>query len=96
MRPMANRRKRSSAREPSKWAHESSTSLGREAAIAALGGMALAVVMTWPLAPHLGSDIGKNLGDPLLHAWQVAWIGHALLEQPLDLWRQQSGFRALG
>ena len=61
--------------------------LAREAAIAAVGGVALAIVMTWPLALHLGSDIGKDLGDPLLQAWQVAWIGHALLESPLDLWQ---------
>ncbi|MGH3066856.1 MAG: hypothetical protein ACRDOF_11225, partial [Gaiellaceae bacterium] len=39
------------------------------------------------LVLHLGSDIGKDLGDPLLQAWQVSWIGHALLEQPLDLWQ---------
>ncbi len=61
--------------------------LAREAAIAAVGGVALAIVMTWPLALHLGSDIGKDLGDPLLQAWQVSWIGHALLERPLELWQ---------
>jgi hypothetical protein len=43
--------------------------------------------MSWPLAAHLGSEIGKDLGDPLLQAWQVAWIGHALLESPADLWQ---------
>jgi hypothetical protein len=59
----------------------------REVALAALGGVVLAVVMSWPLALHLGSDIPKDLGDPLLQAWQVAWIGHALLEAPLDLWQ---------
>jgi hypothetical protein len=59
----------------------------REAGLAAVGGVALAIVMSWPLVLHLGSDIGKDLGDPLLQAWQVAWIGHALLEAPLDLWQ---------
>jgi hypothetical protein len=59
----------------------------REAILAALGGVALAIVMSWPLVLHLGSDIGKDLGDPLLETWQVAWIGHALLESPLDLWQ---------
>jgi hypothetical protein len=49
--------------------------------------MALAIGMTWPLALHLGSDIGKDLGDPLLQAWQVSWIGHALVETPSDLWQ---------
>ena len=58
-----------------------------EAALAALAGAGLAVAMTWPLVLDLGSDIGKDLGDPLLQAWQVAWIGHALLHQPLDLWQ---------
>ena len=58
-----------------------------EAALAALGGLTLAVVMSWPLVLDLGSDVAKDLGDPLLQAWQVAWIGHALLEAPLDLWQ---------
>ena len=61
--------------------------LAREGALAALVGLALAVLMTWPLALHAGGDIGKDLGDPLLQTWQVAWIGHALLEQPLHLWQ---------
>lgn len=59
----------------------------REALAAAGLGAALAVVMTWPLVLHLGSDIGKDLGDPLLQTWQVAWIGHAVLHAPLDLWQ---------
>ncbi|HEX5027981.1 MAG TPA: hypothetical protein VFV56_04125 [Gaiellaceae bacterium] len=59
----------------------------REAFFAGGGGALLAVVMTWPLVLHLGSDIGKDLGDPLLQAWQVAWIGHALLHAPLHLWQ---------
>lgn len=49
--------------------------------------IAIAVGMTWPLALHLGSDIPQDLGDPLLSAWHVAWIGHALLHQPLDLFQ---------
>jgi hypothetical protein len=63
------------------------TGLAREGVLAALAGVLLAVAMTWPLALHLGSDIGKDLGDPLLQTWQVAWIGHTLLEAPLDLWQ---------
>ncbi len=66
---------------------EGEAHLGRETPLAALGGVVLAIVMTWPLVLHLGSDIGKDLGDPLLQTWQVAWIGHALLESPLDLWQ---------
>jgi hypothetical protein len=59
----------------------------REALAAAGAGVALAIVMTWPLVLHLGSDIGKDTGDPLLQTWQVAWIGHALLHAPLHLWQ---------
>src|ERR1700752_505802 len=59
----------------------------REALLAGSAGVVLAMAMTWPLSLHLGSDIGKDLGDPLLEAWQIAWIGHALLTAPLDLWQ---------
>ena len=59
----------------------------REALLAAAAGVVLAVLMSWPLALHLGSEIGKDLGDPLLQAWQVAWIGHALVTSPLELWQ---------
>ncbi len=44
----------------------------------------LALVMHWPLPLHLGSDVPKDLGDPLPQAWQIAWGGHALQHQPLD------------
>jgi hypothetical protein len=50
-------------------------------------GIALAIVMTWPLVLYLGSDVPAEYGDPFFDAWQVAWIGHALLNQPLDLFQ---------
>ena len=50
-------------------------------------GIALAVVMTWPLALYLGSEIPVEWGDPLFDSWHVAWVGHALLEQPLELFQ---------
>lgn len=53
----------------------------------ALLAVALAVVMTWPLVVHLGSETQfvDSWGDPLYLTWQVAWIGHALLQSPLHL-----------
>src|SRR6266536_463688 len=51
----------------------------REVVLAALGAIALAIVMTWPLAAHLDTRIAADLGDPVRTAWQVAWEGHALL-----------------
>jgi hypothetical protein len=40
--------------------------------------------MHWPLPLHLGRDIPRDVGDPLVQAWEVAWGGHALRHQPLD------------
>ena len=56
-----------------------------ELLLLALGSAAIAVLMHWPLVLHLGSDVAKDLGDPLSQSWQVAWGGHALLHQPLHL-----------
>src|SRR5688572_31324477 len=43
--------------------------------------------MSWPLTIHLGDSVAGDLGDPLFVTWQVAWLGHALLHQPLDLFQ---------
>lgn len=53
-----------------------------EIAALALGATVLAIAMFWPLVLHLGTDLPKDLGDPLSQAWQLAWGGHALVEQP--------------
>ena len=50
-------------------------------------GIALALLMHWPLPLNIGSDVPKDLGDPLPQAWQIAWGGHALQHQPLDYWQ---------
>jgi hypothetical protein len=54
----------------------------REPAALAAASALIAIVMSWPLALHLGADLPQDLGDPLLQTWQVAWNGHALLHQP--------------
>jgi hypothetical protein len=53
--------------------------------LVAVAGVALAVLTTWPLVPHLPSRIAPDLGDPVRTAWQVAWVGHAMLHNPLHL-----------
>jgi hypothetical protein len=50
-------------------------------------GALLAVAMTWPLGLRAGSDIAGDVGDPLFQTWQVAWIGHAFLHQPLHVFQ---------
>jgi hypothetical protein len=59
----------------------------RGKAVPAAFAAVLAIAMTWPLVLHLGSqtNVIDFWGDPLYLTWQVAWIGHALLHDPLQL-----------
>ena len=45
--------------------------------------------MHWPLVLNLGDAIPKDLGDPLPQSWQIAWGGHALAHQPLELFQSK-------
>jgi hypothetical protein len=51
---------------------------------AALVAVALALAMHWPLPAHMTRDVPRDVGDPLVQAWQVGWGGHALRHQPLE------------
>jgi hypothetical protein len=53
-----------------------------ELALVALAGVALAVLTSWPLVLHLPSRIAPDLGDPVRTAWEIAWVGHAMLHDP--------------
>ena len=67
---------------------EPSPPLGaRELVALAAGATLLAVAMFWPLVLHLGTQLPKDLGDPLAQAWQLAWGGHALFSQPLHFFQ---------
>ena len=72
------------ARAARRWAPSPSLSR-RELLLAALASVALAVLTTWPLVLHMSSRIAPDLGDPVRTAWQVAWVGHAMLHQPLHI-----------
>ncbi len=52
---------------------------------AILAGVVLAVLTSWPLVLHMGSHIAPDNGDPVRTAWQIAWVGHAMLHDPLHL-----------
>ena len=43
------------------------------------------MLTSWPLVLHLPSRIAPDLGDPVRTAWQIAWVGHAMLHDPLHL-----------
>jgi hypothetical protein len=50
-----------------------------------LAGVLLAVLTSWPLVLHMSSRIAPDLGDPVRTAWQIAWVGHAMLHDPLQI-----------
>jgi len=41
--------------------------------------VALAVVMTWPLATRLGTEVASDLGDPVFNCWVMIWTGGQVL-----------------
>jgi hypothetical protein len=67
-----------------RWASSPAFTRG-ELAVVALAGVLLAVLTSWPLVLHMPSRIAPDLGDPVRTAWQVAWVGHAMLHDPLHL-----------
>jgi len=58
----------------------------RRALLLVVVASAAAVVMTWPLATGL-DRLGRtaNSGDARVSVWNVAWVAHALLTDPADL-----------
>ncbi len=71
-------------RSRGRWA-PSPTFTRREIGLVALTGVLLAVLTTWPLILHMPSRIAPDLGDPVRTAWEIAWVGHAMLHNPLHL-----------
>ncbi len=63
---------------------------GREVGLVCALGVALSVLATWPLVLHLPSRISPDLGDPIRTAWQVAWVGHAMLNDPLHIFNSNA------
>jgi len=57
----------------------------RELGLVALAGVLLSILTTWPLILHMPSRIAPDLGDPVRTAWEIAWVGHAMLHNPLHL-----------
>jgi len=47
---------------------------------------ALTIVMLWPLVRTIGSAVAETDGDPLLNAWALRWVQHALVTDPLHLY----------
>ena len=58
----------------------------RHAVLLGAAALAAAVLMTWPLAAGIG-HLGRtqNSGDGRFAVWNVAWVAHALVTDPADL-----------
>lgn len=59
------------------------TTIAREVAVAVLF-LAFTVLMTWPQAANLSTQVYDN-DDPLLSIWRISWIAHILPLAPFDL-----------
>src|SRR4030088_1573934 len=72
------------AAQPPRWAP--SPALGRpELVWVVVAGILLAILTSWPLILHMPSRIAPDRGAPARPSWEVAWVGHAVLPQPLHL-----------
>ncbi len=74
---------------PARWAASPSFT-AREIALVVLGGVLLAILTSWPLILHMPSRIAPDLGDPVRTAWEIAWVGHAMLHSPLHLFNSNA------
>lgn len=72
------------ARQAPRWAPSPRIGLAELAWVVAAG-VALAMLTSWPLALHISSRIAPDLGDPVRTAWEIAWVGHAMLHDPSHL-----------
>lgn len=59
-----------------------------------LAGAVLAVLLTWPLVLSLSTVVPMDAGDPVAEAWQTAWGGHALRNQPARMFEGNTFFPA--
>ncbi|MGD9905575.1 MAG: hypothetical protein AB7U83_19055 [Vicinamibacterales bacterium] len=54
--------------------------------LAAVGFLALSLLLNAGLLPRLTDALPGNLGDPMLNAWILGWVSEALVAHPWDLW----------
>jgi hypothetical protein len=61
-----------------------------EYALVIYAGLVLAVVLTWPALRYPLHTLPQDVYDPARQAWQVAWLGHVLLDEPVRLWQSNA------
>jgi len=58
----------------------------REYAVVTVTAAALAVLLTWPIAGQFHRAGRVDSGDGRFSVWNVAWVAHALVTNPWQLW----------
>jgi hypothetical protein len=61
-----------------------------EYAVVIMGGLLLAVALTWPTLRYPMHTLPQDAWDPARQAWQIAWGGHILLTDPVRLWQSNA------
>jgi hypothetical protein len=59
--------------------------------LVALGFVACALFMLWPLPLHATTAV-QDLGDPLYEIWTMRWAQHQLVNDPLRIWDGNTGY----
>ena len=67
-----------------RWAHMRARAV--EASLVGAVALLLTVVMTWPIAPRILSAGRTDSGDGRYSVWNVAWVAHALVADPLHVY----------
>ncbi|MCY1143978.1 hypothetical protein OWR29_38785 [Actinoplanes sp. Pm04-4] len=67
-------------------------SLIHEYALVTYLGVLMAVALTWPTLRYPLHTLPQDIWDPSRQAWQIAWIGHTLLTDPIHLWQSNAFF----
>jgi hypothetical protein len=69
--------------------------LSHEWTLAVLGSFVAAAIMTWPTLKDPTKTLPQDTGDPTLQAWQMAWSGHTLPRDPLNVWNSNTFYPEL-
>jgi hypothetical protein len=69
-------------------------SLIHEYALVIYASCLLAVAMTWPTLRYPMYTLPQDLGDPSRQAWQMSWLGHILITDPIRVWQSNAYFPA--
>ncbi|HLT11631.1 MAG TPA: hypothetical protein VK028_12665 [Micromonosporaceae bacterium] len=68
--------------------------LGHEWTLATLAAVAISALVNRRVLMHPTDTLPQDVGDPSLVAYLIAWTGHALLNDPANLWHTNAFFPA--